>query len=112
MLRFYRTERLGELALVSFDIENTTKDVIDLEDPRMNLVTAAEKSKDHKKGAAAKIEPVELVQSEVSAKQLRPGERAVCVIAFKPPVHDSDQQVLLSIANRAMADHPATYRIE
>ncbi len=112
MLRFYRTERLGELALVSFDIENTTKDVIDLEDPRMNLVTAAEKSKDHKKGAAAKIEPVELVQSEVSAKQLRPGERAVCVIAFKPPVHDSDQQVLLSVANRAMADHPATYRVE
>jgi hypothetical protein len=111
MFRFYRTERLGELALVSFDVQNTTKDVIDLEDPRMNLVTA-EKSKDHKKGAAAKIEPVELVQSEVSAKQLRPGERAVCVIAFKPPVHDSDQQVLLSIANRAMADHPATYRIE
>jgi hypothetical protein len=111
-LRFYRSERLGELALVSFDIENTTKDVIDLEDPRMNLITAAEKSKDHKKGAAAKIEPVELVQSEVSAKQLRPGERAICVIVFKPPVHDSDQQVLLSIANRAMADHPATYRIE
>jgi len=112
VLRFYRSERLGELALVSFDIENTTKNVIDLEDPRLNLVTVGEKSKDHKKGAASKIEPIELAQSEVSAKQLRAGERAVCVIAFKPPVHDSDQQILLSVANRAMADHPATYRVE
>lgn len=112
MLRFYRTERLGNLALVSFDVENTMKDVVDLEDPQMNLITAAEKSKDRKKGAATKIEPIELVQSEVSAKQLRPGERAICLIAFKPPVHDSDQQVQLSISNRAMADQPATYRIE
>jgi hypothetical protein len=111
-LRFYRTERNGDLAFISFDIENTTRNVIDLEDPRMNLVTAAEKGRARKKGVAAKIEPVELAQSEVSAKQLRPGERAVCLIAFKPPVHDSDQQVLLSISNRATADHPATYRIE
>jgi hypothetical protein len=112
VLRFYRTERLGELAIVSFDIENTTSNVIDLEDPRLNLVTAAEKSKNHKKGAVSKIEPIELAQSEVSAKQLRPSERAVCVIAFKPPIHDSDQRILLSVANRAMADHPATYRVE
>ena len=112
-VRTYRTERMGDLALVSFDVENTTKSVIDLEDPRMNLVTAAEKGKNRKKsGAAAKIEPIELVQSEVSEKQLRPGERAACLIAFKPPVHDSDQQVLLSVSNRAMADQPATYRIE
>lgn len=111
-LRFYREERLGDLALVSFDVENTSKNVIDLEDPRMNLITAAGKGKDRKKGTPTKIEPIELVQSEVSAKQLRPGERAACLIAFRPPVHDSDQQVLLSIGNRAMADHPATYRIE
>lgn len=112
VLRFYRTERVGELALASFDVENATNSVIDLEDPRMNLVTAAEKSKDRKKGVAAKIEPIELMQSEVSANQLQPGERAICVIAFKPPIHDSDQHVMLSVANRAMADHPATYRIE
>lgn len=112
MLRFYRTERVGELALVSFDVENATKNVIDIEDPRMNLVTATEKGKDRKKGALAKIEPIELIQSEVSAKQLRPGERAVCLIAFKPPVHDGDQQVLLSVSNRAMVDQPAKYRIE
>jgi hypothetical protein len=112
MLRFYRTERLDELALVSFDVENTTESVIDLEDPQINLITAAEKSKDRKKGVTAKMEPVELVQSEVSAKQLRPSERAICLIAFKPPVHDSDQQVLLTVSNRAMADQPAKYRIE
>src|SRR5690348_15705966 len=29
-LRFYREERLGDLALVSFDVENTSKNVIDL----------------------------------------------------------------------------------
>src|SRR5437868_7621321 len=81
ILRFYRTERLGELALVSFDIENTAKNVVDLEDPRMNLVTAAEKGEDRRKGAAAKTEPIDLVQTEVSATQLRPGERAVCLIA-------------------------------
>jgi hypothetical protein len=112
MLRFYRIERFADLALVSFDVENTTKSVVDLEGPQINLVTAAQKNKDRKKAAPAKIEPVELVQSELSAKQLRPGERAACLIAFKPPVHDSDQQVLLSVANRAMADQPATHRIE
>lgn len=112
MLRMYRTERLGELALLSFDIENTTKAVMDLEDPQINLVTVAVKTKRRKKPAPAKIEPIELVQSEVSAKQLKPGERAVCLVEFKPPVHDSDQQVVLSVSNRAMADRPATYRIE
>ena len=112
IFRPYRTERLGDLALVSFEVENTTKEVIDLEDPQINLVTAAEKAKDRKKAIPAKVEPVELLQSEISVKQLKPGERAMCVIAFKPPVHDSDQQVVLSVANRAMADRPATYRIE
>jgi hypothetical protein len=112
MLRFYQTKRLGELALVSFDVENTTNGVVDLEDPRINLITAAANNKDRKKGAAAKIEPVELVQSEISAKQLGPGERTICLIAFKPPVHDSDQQVVLSVSNRAIADQPAKYRIE
>lgn len=112
MLRPYRTERLGDLALVSFDVENTTKEVIDLEDPQINLVTAAEKAKDRKKAMPAKVEPIDLLQSEVSVKQIKPGERAMCVIAFKPPVHDSDQQVVLSVANRAMADRPVTYRIE
>jgi hypothetical protein len=112
MLRMYRTERLGELALLSFDIENTTKAVMDLEDPQINLVTVAVKTKRRKKAPPAKIEPIELVQSEVSAKQLKPGERAVCLVEFKPPVHDSDQHVVLSVSNRAMADQPAKYRIE
>jgi hypothetical protein len=111
MLRAYRTERLDELALVSFDVENTTKTVVDLEDPQINLITA-EKAKDRKKAIPAKVEPIELVQSQVSAKQLKPGERAICVIAFKPPVHDSDQQVVLSVSNRALADQAAKYRIE
>lgn len=111
-LRFYRTERLDELALVSFDIENSTKAVVDLEGPQINLVTASEKSKDRKKNIPAKIEPIELIQAAISSKQLAPGARAVCLVAFKPPVHDSDQQIVLSVANRAMADQPATYRIE
>ena len=89
-----------------------TKSVIDVEDPQINLVTAVEKAKDRKKAIPAKVEPIEPVQSEVSAKQLKPGERAICLIAFKPPVHDSDQQIVLSVANRAMADRPATYRME
>jgi hypothetical protein len=110
-LRPYRTERLGDLALVSFDVENTTKSVVDLEEPQINLVTEAGKGKDRKK-TPAKIEPIELVQSKVSAKHLQPGERAMCVIAFRPPVHDSDQQVVLAISNRATADRPARYRIE
>jgi hypothetical protein len=112
VFRFYRTERTDELALVSFDIENTTKGVVDLEGPQLNLVTSAEKSKDRKKGIPAKIEPIEVIQVILSSKQLAPGARAVGLVAFKPPVHDSDQQVVLSVANRAMADHPTTYRIE
>jgi hypothetical protein len=89
-----------------------TKDVVDLEEPRINLVTETGKAKDRKKKAPAKIEPIELLQSEISANQLKPGERAICVIVFKPPAHDSDQQVVLSVSNRAMADHPVTFRIE
>jgi hypothetical protein len=112
LLRNYETERLNDLAFVSFDVENTTKSVIDLEGPQLNLVTAVEKNKDKKKGPPAKIEPIEMTQAVLSSKQLAPGERAVCLIVFKPPVHDSDQQVVLSVANRAMADQPAKYRVE
>jgi len=112
LLRYYQTERLNDLAFVSFDIENTTKAVIDLEGPQLNLVTAAEKSKDKKKGLPAKIEPIEMTQAVLSSKQLAPGERAVCLIVFTPPVHDSDQQVVLSVGNRAMVDQPAKYRVE
>ncbi len=111
LLRYYQTERLNDLAFVSFDIENTTKAVIDLEGPQLNLVTAAEKSKDKKKGLPAKIEPIEMTQAVLSSKQLAPGERAVCLIVFTPPVHDSDQQVVLSVGNRAMVDQPAKYRV-
>jgi hypothetical protein len=112
LLRYYHTERLNGLAFVSFDIENTTKAVIDLESPQLNLVTAVEKNKDKKKGAPAKIEPIEMNQAVLSLKQLAPGERAGCLIVFAPPVHDSDQQVVLSVANRAMVDQPAKYRVE
>ena len=108
----YRTERLDELALVSFDIENTSGAVVDLEDAQINLVTTTDKGKDRKKGVPAKVEPVQLAASVVSLRQLPPGARAVCLVAFKPPVHDSDQHVVLSVSNRAMADQPATFRIE
>lgn len=110
-LRFYSIKRLGALALVSFDIENTSREIVDLKDPQINLVTASGNSKDRKK-PAAKVEPVEITQSIVSSKQLAPGAHSACLVAFKPPVHDSDQQVLLSISNRAIADRPATYQLE
>jgi len=110
-LRFYSTKRLGALALVSFDVENTSSGTVDLEDPQVNLITASNNPKDRKK-PLVKTEPVEITQSVVSSKQLSPGTHAVCLVAFKPPIHDSDQQVVLSISNRSMADKPATYRLE
>lgn len=110
-LRFYSSKRVGTLALVSFDVENTSSAVIDLEGPEVNLVTVADKRKDRKK-PPIKVEPIELALSVVSPKQLSPGARATCLVAFKPPVHDSDQHIVLSISNRAMADHPAQFRIE
>lgn len=110
-LRFYSVKRLGALALVSFDVENTSSETVDLEDPQVNLITASNNPKDRKK-PLVKTEPVEITQSVVSSKQLSPGTHAVCLVAFKPPIHDSDQQVVLSISNRAMADKPATYRLE
>ena len=109
--RFYAIKRLDAIALVSFDVENISSEIVDLEDPQINLVTAADKTKDSKK-PPAKVEPVELTQSIVSSKQIAPGARSACLVVFKPPVHDSDQQVILSISNRAMADKPATYRLE
>ena len=112
ILHPYRTERLSELALVSFDVENSSAAVVDLQDPQINLVTATEKGKARKEGVPAKVEPVQLVESVVSLKQLPPGARAICLVAFKPPVHDSDQHVLLSVSNRAMADKPATFLVE
>jgi hypothetical protein len=111
-LHFYRMERMDEWALLSFDVENTSAGVIDLEDPRINLVTTADNAKDRKKNIPAKVEPVQISESFVSFNQLRPGVRAVCLVTFKPPIHDRDQQVVLSVLNRAMADRPATFRIE
>ncbi len=110
-LRLYGVKRLGTLALVSFDVENTSSETVDLEDPQVNLITASSNPKDRKK-PLVKTEPVEITQSIVSSKQLSPGARSSCLVAFKPPIHDSDQQVVLSISNRAMADRPATYRLE
>jgi hypothetical protein len=110
-LRFYSVKRLGLLALVSFDVENTSSGIIDLEDPQINLVTANDNPKDRKR-APAKVDPVEVIGSIVSPKQLAPGARATCLVEFNPPVHDSDQHVVLSISNRAMADKPAKYRLE
>ena len=110
-LRFYSVKRLGALALVSFDVENTSSETVDLEDPQVNLITASNNQKDRKK-PLVKTEPVEIAQSIVSIKQLPPGAHSACLVAFKPPVHDSDQQVVLSVSNRAVADKPATYRIE
>lgn len=110
-LRMYKVEREGALALVSFDIENTSSVVVDLEGPQINLVTLSDKNKDRKK-PPTKIEPIELTQSVVTPKQLPPGGRATCLVEFKPPIHDSDQQVVLSVTNRAKADEPATFRIE
>lgn len=110
-LRFYSITRLGLLALVSFDVENTTSEIVDLEDPQINLVTDDENRKGQKK-TPVKVEPVEITKSIVSPKQLAPDTRAICVVAFNPPVHDSDQHIVLSISNRAMADKPATYRLE
>ena len=110
-LRFYGTKHLGALALVAFDVENISTATVDLEGPQVNLITASNNPKDRKK-PLVKTEPVEVTQSVVSSKQLSPGERATCLVAFKPPMHDSDQQVVLSISNRAMADKPATYRLE
>jgi hypothetical protein len=111
-LHFYRMERMDEWALLSFDVENTSAGVIDLEDPRINLVTTADNAKDRKKNIPAKVEPVQISESFVSVNQLRPGVRTVCLVTFKPPIHDRDQQVVLSVLNRAMADRPATFRIE
>ena len=110
-LRFYGVKRLGALALVSFDVENTSSETLDLEDPLVNLITASDNPKDRKK-PLVKTEPVEITQSIASSKQLSPGARSACLVAFKPPIHDSDQHVVLSISNRAMADKPATYRLE
>jgi hypothetical protein len=111
-LHYYRIERLDDLALVSFDVENTSSQVIDLEEPQVNLVTDSDKSKDRKKNVPAKVEPIPLSECVVSIKQLPPGGQAVGLVAFKPPVHDSDQGIYLSLFNRAMADQPARYRIE
>ena len=110
-LRFYSVKRLGALALVSFDVENTSSETVDLEDPQVNLIMASNNQKDRKK-PLVKTEPVEIAQSIVSLKQLPPGAHSACLVAFKPPVHDSDQQVVLSVSNRAVADKPATYRLE
>lgn len=110
-LRFYGTKHLGALALVAFDVENMSATTVDVEDPQVNLITASNNPKDRKK-PLVRTEPVEITRSLVSSKQLSPGERATCLVAFKPPMHDSDQQVVLSISNRAMADRPATYRLE
>jgi len=111
-MHLYRIERHGELALVSFDIENKSSTVIDVEGPQVNLTTFADKSNKRKRAAPANVEPVQLVDSSVSSKQLSPGTRAICLVAFKPPVHDSNQHVVLWVANRAMADQPATAQIE
>ena len=75
-------------------------------------MTTADNGKDRKKNIPAKVEPVQISESFLSTNQLPAGARAACLVTFKPPIHDGDQQVVLSVSNRAKADHPATFRIE
>ncbi len=111
-LRLYRTDEVGGVFFASFDVENTTRDRIDLQDPQLNLVTFGQKDKARRKKASLRVEPIHLLRASLSPEQLRPGERALGVVRFNPPVHDSNQQIVLSVANRAMADRPAQIPIE
>ena len=111
-LRLHRIQRRDELALVSFDVENLTSDVVDLVGPHLSLVTVADKKKRGKKDIALNNEPIPLLDSAMSQSQLSPGEKAFGVVQFIPPVHDANQQVVLSVANRAMADRTAQVQIE
>jgi len=64
-LRFYTLKRFGALALVSFDVENTSSEIIDLEDPADQSRHGRRKSerpqKGTRKGRAGRIGPVDCI---------------------------------------------------
>jgi hypothetical protein len=108
----YRVKRLNRLAFVSFDVENASSKVIDLEPPVLNLVTLRRRGKLRKKMVVLNAEPIPLSGAWLAPRQLRPRDRALGVVDFKPPAHDANQQIVLDIVNRAMADKPVEIRIE
>ncbi|HEX5483795.1 MAG TPA: hypothetical protein VFZ08_14320 [Terriglobia bacterium] len=108
----YRIQRLGAFAFVSFDVENTSSMVIDLESPELNLATVHKRGKLRKKTVVLNAEPIRLAAAWLSPRQLQPGGRALGVVDFEPPAHDANQQIVLDIVNRAIADKPVEIRIE
>ena len=98
----------GQEVVVLFSVVNPTKRAILLMPPQVQLGgrTTSGKFIRHKKWATSEQLPV--VDFRLSRRRLGPGERADGVVLFeRPPYKQSDETLLLQVAQAGAVDRPA-----
>ena len=98
----------GDRVVVLFSVVNPTKHAILLMPPQVQLSTAVPTGKiiHHNKWATAEQLPVD--DFRLNKRRLSPGERADGVVAFlRPPYKQSNETLLLQIAESGAVDRPA-----
>jgi hypothetical protein len=98
----------GEQVVVLFSVVNPTKHAILLMPPQVQLggTTTSGKVVRHKKWSTAEQLPV--VDFRLSRRRLGPGERADGVVLFeRPPYKQSNETLLLQVAESGAVDRPA-----
>lgn len=98
----------GEQVVVLFSVVNPTKHAILLMPPQVQLggTTISGKVVRHKKWSTAEQLPV--VDFRLSRRRLGPGERADGVVLFeRPPYKQSNETLLLQVAESGAVDRPA-----
>jgi hypothetical protein len=102
-----RMEASGEEMTVAFSVLNSSARTIELLPPQIQL---AGTSKRH--GKTVKAEPVAIKDYRMTARRLRPGERADSVVIFeRPAFKESRDRLLLQVAQAEEVDRPVLVAI-
>jgi len=96
----------GEQVIVLFSVVNPTKHAVLLMPPQVQLGGRATSGKGHKKWSTAEQLPIE--DFRLNRRRLGLGERADGVVVFvRPPYKQSNETLLLQVAESGAVDRPA-----
>ena len=96
----------GEQVIVLFSVVNPTKHAVLLMPPQVQLGGRATSGKGHKKWSTAEQLPIE--DFRLNPRRLGLGERADGVVVFvRPPYKQSNETLLLQVAESGAVDRPA-----
>lgn len=98
----------GQQVVVLFSVVNPTKHAILLMPPQLQLAGRTTSGKLIRRGKWSTAEQLPVLDFRLSRRRLGPSERADGVVAFeRPPYKQSNEMLLLQVAESGAVDHPA-----